>query len=93
MNVAFQLEALTNADGGREIVSVECEATTEEVTDELNAEETGAGAWEFQFVISEDFDGTEPVFKAFRRYGLTVSEVHEACAEAWESANRDAMNT
>ena len=62
MNVAFQVEACTDADGGREIVSIECDPTSEEASDELEAEQLGGGNWQFQFVVSAPFDGSEPVF-------------------------------
>ena len=38
-------------------------------------------AREFRFVVVDDFDGSEPVFKRFERYRLDP-EVHEACRNA-----------
>ena len=86
MNVAFQIEVLTNSDGARQIVGVECDSTTDEPSENLHAEELGVGCWELSFVVSADFDGTEAVFSKFRRYGLTAEVVREACAEAMRSA-------
>jgi hypothetical protein len=86
MNVTFQVEACTNADGGREVVSVECEPTSEEANDDLAAEELGAGTWHFEFVVPASFDGSEPVFRKVGRYGLERDALQEACADAMRAA-------
>jgi hypothetical protein len=82
MNIAFQIEAITNSDGDREVVHIECDPTTELVSETLEASEIDEGAWEFSFVLDEDFDGTEPVFARFGRYGLDPASVHAACRDA-----------
>ncbi|HXF54293.1 MAG TPA: hypothetical protein VNK52_09240 [Hyphomicrobiaceae bacterium] len=82
MNLAFQIDTLTNSDGEMEIVRVECEPTEIDASHELAAEETGTGVWEFEFVVDVNFDGGERVFRAFRRYGLDPGAVYEACAQA-----------
>ena len=71
MNIAFQIEALTNSDGNREVVAIECDPTTEPANDALDASEIDEGAWEFRFVVVDDFDGSEPVFKRFERNAWT----------------------
>ena len=86
MNVAFQVEACTNADGGREIISIECDPTSEDAGDELEAEELGAGTWQFQFVVPASLDDGEPVFRKLSRYGLDRDSVREACVEAIRAA-------
>jgi hypothetical protein len=86
MNVAFQVEIFTNSDGVREIVRVECDPTTDPPSDELNAQEVGAGAWEVQFVLPESFGDRENVFRQFRRYGLAAQTVRDACADAMQAA-------
>ena len=86
MNVAFQIEVLTNSDGVRQIVSVECDSTTDTPSDNVHAEELGVGCWELSFVIPAEFDGTEAVFKKFTRYGLTAEAVLDACVEAIRAA-------
>ena len=87
MNVAFQIEILTNSNGAREIVSVECDPTTETASDDLGVEELGAGSWQFLFVVPEDFDGTEAVFTQFERFGLSVQTVLDACTDALRTAS------
>ena len=90
MNVAFQVEACTDADGGREIVSIECDPTSEEASDELEAAQLGGGNWQFQFVVAAPFDGSEAVFRKIGRYGLDRGAVQEACADAMRAAGLDA---
>lgn len=82
MNIAFQIEAITNSDGDREVVHIECDPTTERATETLEASEIDEGAWEFRFVLDEDCDGTEPVFAHFARRRLEPAAVHEACRDA-----------
>jgi hypothetical protein len=82
MNIAFQIEALTNSDGSREIVHIDCDPTAEAAEATLDATEIDTGAWEFRFVVSDDFDHAEPVFKRFARYGLDPENVHDACRDA-----------
>jgi hypothetical protein len=86
MNLVFQIEALTNSEGESEFVSVECEPTTDEPSDDVDAQELGAGAWEFTFVLPAGFDGTEAIFRKFGRYRLTADAVYEACADAARAA-------
>ena len=86
MNVAFQVEACTNADGSREIVSIECDPTSEDASEALEAEELGAGTWQFEFVVPGSFDGSESVFRKLSRYGLDGDALQEACAEAIRAA-------
>ena len=86
MNVAFQIEILTNSNGAREIVSVECDPTTETASDHLGVEELGVGSWQFLFVVPEDFDGAEAVFTQFERFGLSAQTVLDACADALRTA-------
>jgi hypothetical protein len=86
MNLVFQIEALTNSEGEREFVGVECDPTTDEPTDDVDAQELGAGAWEFTLVLPAGFDGTDAVFRKFARYRLTADAVFEACADAARSA-------
>ena len=81
-NLSFQLEVTGNAAGDREITSIECEPTTEEAINALAASEVEDGAWEFRFVVADEFDGTEPVFMRFTRYKLDPEAVYEACSEA-----------
>jgi hypothetical protein len=81
MNLAFQIEVLTNSDGSREVVHIECDPTSEAADDALDATEIDAGAWEFRFIVADDFDGTEPVFRRFARYRLDPVAIHEACRE------------
>ena len=82
MNIAFQIEALSHSDGDREVVSVECDPTADAAVGTLHATEIDEGAWEFRFVVSEDFDGSELVFKRFGRYRLDPETVHQACRDA-----------
>lgn len=89
-NIAFQVDALTNSDGTREIVEVECEPTSGQVSEELSVQELDFGAWEFQFVVPADFDAAEPVFRKFQQYGLSAETVGDACIEAWRGARTDA---
>ena len=86
MNIAFQVEVQTNSDGRREIVRVECDLTTDPPSDAIEVAELGGGAWEFSFVLCEDFDGTEPVFRRFSRYGLVDEDVMTACSKAMRTA-------
>jgi hypothetical protein len=92
MNVTFQIETLTNSDGTPEVVKVECEPTTDEAGETLDVQDIGAGAWEFQFVVSADFDETHPIFRQFKRYELDEQDVWQACAEAWQ-AQADSVRT
>ena len=82
MNIAFQIEVLTNSDGSREIVNIDCDPTAEAAEGTLDATEIDAGAWELRFVVSEDFNDAEPVFKRFARYGLDPENVRDACRNA-----------
>ena len=41
--------------------------STEAANDALDASEIDEGAWEFRFVVVDDFDGSEPVFKLCTR--------------------------
>ena len=82
MNIAFQIEALTNSDGDREVLNIECDPTAEPAKDALDASEIDEGAWEFRFVVSENFDGSERVFDRFVRYRLDPEQVRDACRVA-----------
>jgi hypothetical protein len=90
MNVAFQVEACTNADGSKELVSIECDPTSDESSEELEAEELGPGTWQFQFVLPASMEGTEPVFRKAARYGLDLEMLRETCAEAMRAAGLNA---
>jgi hypothetical protein len=90
MNVAFQVEACTHADGGREIVSIECDPTTDDASEDLESEELGAGTWQFQFVVPASLEGIEPVLRKAARYGLDRETLREACAEAMRAAGLNA---
>jgi hypothetical protein len=85
VNIAFQVEALTNSDGSPEIVKVECEPTTAQPSEGFDVEELGVGAWEFQFVLPADFDETYPLFNRFGRYGFNPQAVGDACVDAWHN--------
>jgi hypothetical protein len=86
VSLAFHIEARTNANGEREIVSVDCGTTTDEPSNVLVADEIDVGSWQFQLVLPDDFDGSEAVFNRFRQYGLNPEVVHDACAEAMHMA-------
>jgi hypothetical protein len=86
MNVAFQIEVLTDTAGVRQIVRAECDPTVDARSEELDVQELGAGAWEFLFVLPEEFDGTETLFSKFRPYGLTRDAIVQACSEAMQAA-------
>jgi hypothetical protein len=81
-NLSFQLEVTGDAAGERDITIIECEPTTEEAKNALEASEIEEGAWEFRFVVADEFDETEPVFMRFKRYKLDPEVVYEACSEA-----------
>jgi hypothetical protein len=87
-NVAFEIEAVANADGDWEIVNVECEPTTEVTNKVPAASEIDAGSWEFRFVLPADFGSDEFMFDRFARYGLTPQTVHHACCEAMGKLKR-----
>jgi hypothetical protein len=87
-NLSFQLEVTGDAAGDREITSIECDPTTEEAKDALEASEIEEGAWEFRFVVAEEFDGTEPVFMRFRRYKLDPEVVFDTCNGAARALQR-----
>jgi hypothetical protein len=89
MNIAFQVEACTDADGGREIVSIECDPTSEDASDGLGAEELSPGTWQFQFVVPASLEGGELVFRKVARYGLDGDALREACGEAMRAAGLD----
>jgi hypothetical protein len=82
MNLAFQMEIQTNADGAREIVSVECEPTQEEPAGGLAAEVLAPGSWLFAFVLPDELDDGDQVFQQFQRYGIEPDTAYEACREA-----------
>jgi hypothetical protein len=90
MNVAFEITAVADADGAWEIVSVECEPTSEVADDELEACEVDQGSREFRFILPADFDGSEAVLARFPRYGLSSELVYEACQDAMASS-KDAI--
>lgn len=80
--LVFQMEVMSNSDGEREICHIECDPTNEDAANNLEARELGEGAWEFTFTLPASFDGSEPAFQKFRRYGLEPEVVVEACREA-----------
>ena len=81
-NLVFQMEVLTNSQGEREICHLECDPTNDGPTDEFEAIDLGAESWEFIFTVAAQFDGSEPVFRNFRRYRLDPDVVVDACAKA-----------
>ncbi len=81
-NLSFELEITSDTAGDRDITSIECEPTTEEPENELEASELEEGTWQFRFVVAEEFDGAEPVFMRFKRYKLDPETVFEACRAA-----------
>ncbi len=81
-NLSFELEITSDAAGDLDITSIECEPTTEEPENELEASEFEEGTWQFRFVVAEEFDGAEPVFMRFKRYKLDPETVFEACRAA-----------
>ena len=89
MNIAFQVEACTNADGSGEIVSIECDPTSEGASEALEAEELSPGTWQFQFVVPASLEGSESLFRKVSRYGLGQDALREACAEAMRAAGLD----
>ena len=76
-----QIEVQTNLIGDREIVAVECDPSNDAVVDKLETEQIGEGAWEFRFVVPENFDGSEAVFQSFRHYGLDPDSIQDRCRE------------
>ena len=48
--------------------------------------EIGEEAWEFRFVVSEDFNGSELVFNRFVRYRLDPDQVRDACRAVIQEA-------
>jgi len=87
-NLWFQLEVIGNAAGDRDITSIECEPTAEAANNALEASEIEEGAWEFRFVVADEFDESEPVFMRFKRYKLDPEVVYEACSEAARALQR-----
>jgi hypothetical protein len=81
-NLVFQMEVLTNSNGEREICHIECDPTSEDTSNDLEALELGGGAWEFTFNLPASFDGTEPIFRKFERYGLARNAVVDECLKA-----------
>ena len=81
-NVVFQMEVMTNSDGEPEICHIECDPTNDDASNDLEAWELGADAWEFTFTLPARFDGGEPLFRKFKRYGLAAEAVVQACREA-----------
>ena len=82
MNLAFQIEIQTDADGAREIVSVECDPTDEEPATSLAAEVLAPGSWLLAFVLPEDFEEDEELFRQFQRYRIEPETAYQACREA-----------
>jgi hypothetical protein len=80
-NLVFQMEVLTNSQGEREICHLECDPTNDGPTDQFEAIDLGAESWEFIFTSPASFDGSEPVFRKFRRYGLDPDMVVDACTK------------
>ena len=86
-NLSFELEVTSDAAGDRDITTIECEPTSEEAQNALEASELDDGYWQFRFVIAEEFDGAEPVFMRFKRYKLDPEMVFEACSAAARNTN------
>jgi hypothetical protein len=86
MELAFQLEVQTDADGAREIVAIECEPTQEEPAASLVAEVLAPGSWLLSFVLPEEFDGNEDLFQQFRRYRIDPEAAYAACHDALAAA-------
>lgn len=86
MNLTFQVEIQTDVAGNREIVSVECDPTDEEASTVPMIETVAPGSWLFTFVLPDDFDGSEPLFSQFRRYGIASETACHACREATNTA-------
>ena len=68
------------------MLNIECDPTAEHPNDALDASEIDEGAWEFRFVVREDFDGSERVFNLFTRYRLDPEQVRNACRAAIQEA-------
>ena len=82
-NLVFQIEVLTNSEGEREICHIECDPTNDDGSmDEFEAIDLGAECWEFIFTAPASFNGSERVFRKFRRYGLDPHMIVEACRNA-----------
>jgi hypothetical protein len=86
VNLAFQIEIQADVAGNREIVSVECEPTDEEASPDPTIEAVAPGSWLFTFVLPDDFDGSESIFRRFRRYGVAPEIAYQACREATDAA-------
>ena len=86
MNLAFQIEIQADVAGERELVSVECEPTDEEAAPDPTIESVAPGSWLFSFVLRDDFDGSESVFRQFRRHGVAAETAYQACREARDTA-------
>ena len=86
MNLAFQIEIQTDVAGARELVRVECEPTDEEAAPDPMIESVAPGSWLFSFVLRGNFDGSEPVFRQFRRHGVAAETAYQACREATDTA-------
>ena len=84
MNLAFQIEIQADVAGDRELSSVECEPTDEEAAPDPTG--VAPGSWLFSFVLPDDFDGSESVFRQFRRYGVAPETAYQACREARDTA-------
>ena len=82
INLAFQVDVVTNSDGKREIVNVDCDASADTGDSKLDVSPIDEGAWEFRFVVSDDFDESEPVFRQLLRFGIDPASAHDACREA-----------
>jgi transposase-like protein len=86
VNLAFELEVQTNADGNREIVGVECEPTKEEARPDIGAEVIAPGSWIFDLVLPNDFSEDEAAFRRFRRHRVEPEAAYEACRDAMAAA-------
>jgi hypothetical protein len=86
VSLAFQIEIQADVAGDRELVSVECEPTDEEAAPDPTVENVAPGSWLFSFVLPDDFDGSESVFRQFRRYGVAPETAYQACREARDTA-------
>ena len=79
-----RLRSRPTVAGERELVSVECEPTDEDAAPTI--ESVAPGSWLFSFVLPDDFDGSESIFRQFRRYGVAPETAYQACREASKTA-------
>jgi hypothetical protein len=88
-NLVFKMEVMTNSDGEREICHIDCDPPTRMppmIWRRLN----GAGVLgNLPSNLPANFDGTEPIFRKFERYGLARNAVVDECFKAVPSSDHD----